>query len=79
MAPFPEPGPAGRFFVFACAVAFYILAVVVYFHGVTGFSTGVYFLSILGTVYMAIFLFGSDSACCVAAQVTTLGGWGGSL
>jgi hypothetical protein len=55
--------PAAWFFVLVCAVLCYVVAIVVYFHAVTGFSTGVYVLCGAGTIFFANCLFGSDSTC----------------
>lgn len=76
MSEFPET-QAARFFVLLCAVLFYILAVVVYFHAVPGFTVGVYILASVGTLFLAVFLFGSETACNVVAHLLTLGWIGG--
>jgi quinol-cytochrome oxidoreductase complex cytochrome b subunit len=72
----PE-NPASRFFVFVYAILAYVAAIVVYFHAVPGFTTGVWVCVSLGSLLLAVGLFGSRSTCDAIATLLTLGSWHG--
>ena len=75
MSKLPESG-AARFFILICAVLAYCAAVIVYFHGEPGFIAGVYWLGGVGTFFLALSLFGSNSACDTIAWILTIGALG---
>ena len=75
MSEAPRPTEASRWFVLVVAVICYSAAAVVYLQAPDHYLIGVSVLGVVGTIFLALYLFGTTLACDRAVDILTLGGW----